>query len=520
MGYIDDLRNKRLQEFGEQLSAMNDDEKEDILFSESFSIVSFSYGVKDGYKMLRQLNDAIKKIKAKKLQLVAKIHELCSNFEIEIKKNKEISVKDCKVLLKQIRKALLLITDEYDVAIKRIKKVKHNILLRIGNLFIYILSALLSFGFSALLYLNNIVVNAIVYPISIIAILCFVAIQIIYTVKYLQAIKAKVRGIIDFSIKRAFSTLLVVWWYIFLLAIVNEWNTNIVMYTFSAIFALYIIFLVFDTFLSLQFFDEIESSLSLIAAIIIGLFYFTESIDNEIAKQIGSGILLSACFLLHVLIVKKFILDKKPVQDIFGIMNVILIVATTIVLTIVALYKLLWVIPTEGQVADNTLFSAVIGVYAAILGGGLTLAGVAWTIKRNQEIRKEDLKNEVKPFFGLLNITDERVEEAYKHVYYFSIHGNECEKKLIEGSFVNSDKNSFILKHISIGESVYAPDRQYLISKEEIFQISIFVDDIPHDDCEIVLVVEDQNGNKWLYDLAKKGTYITSMKAQQGENHE
>lgn len=123
-------------------------------------------------------------------------------------------------------------------------------------MFLYVLSALLSFGFGSLIYLNNIVVSAIVYPISVIAILGFIAIQVLYTIKYLKAIKSTIRGIIDFSIKRAFSTLLMVWWYVAILTFVNNWNTDIIMYSFSAIFILNIVFVIYDLFLSSTFFDE------------------------------------------------------------------------------------------------------------------------------------------------------------------------------------------------------------------------------------------------------------------------
>lgn len=58
------------------------------------------------------------------------------------------------------------------------------------------------------------------------------------------------------------------------------------------------------------------------------------------------------------------------------------------------------------------------------------------------------------------------------------------------------------------------------MSKEEIFQIRIFEEKIPNDDCKMVLVVEDQNGNEWSYNLVKNGTYIISMNAQQGATNE
>lgn len=37
------------------------------------------------------------------------------------------------------------------------------------------------------------------------------------------------------------------------------------------------------------------------------------------------------------------------------------------------------------------LFNAIMGIFAGLLGGVLTLTGVAWTIKRQDEIRKEDI---------------------------------------------------------------------------------------------------------------------------------
>lgn len=276
MGYVDDLRNKRLQEFFEQLNTLKESEKKELLLSENFSIVSFSYGLRDGYKALRTYDKMIKELEVATHRLVAKINELCSKLQTELKSNKNVSSKVRKDFLNEIKKELLKETNEYNEAIKKLKKIKYDILLRIGNSFLYILSGLLSFGFGALLYLNNIVVNAIVYPISIITLLGFIAIQVLYTIKYLKSIKATIRGIIDFSIKRAFSTLLMVWWYIFLLAIVNRWNTNIVTYSFMAVFALYVVFLIFDMFLSSQLFDEVECAFSLIAAIIIGVFTFAD----------------------------------------------------------------------------------------------------------------------------------------------------------------------------------------------------------------------------------------------------
>ena len=163
-------------------------------------------------------------------------------------------------------------------------------------------------------------------------------------------------------------------------------------------------------------------------------------------------------------------------------------------------------------------FNTFVTVYAAVVGGGLTLAGVAWTINHANTVRQEDTKNDSKPFFCVLNNLSVRIGEANQNVYHFCIHEKDDESKSIVGNFLNTDKNCFVLKKIIIGERVYTPDSQFIIAKDVAFQIRIFEDEIHSDDCEIILVVEDQNGNEWSYKLVKSGVLIVSMSALQGEN--
>ncbi len=530
MGYIEDLRDKCLEEFEFQFKEAQEKNPDGFLFQIDFSLVSFSYGFKEGCKMIRDLDRLIKAIKKVKRQMIKRINEKCSTLDFENEQWNALSDKEKKNFKKEIKKILLTLTNEESERIKKLKKIKHDILLRIGNIFLYIFSALLSFGFSALLYLNNLVINAIVYPISIITILGFITIQVIYTIKYLKAVKATIRGIIDFSIKRAFSTLLMVWWYIFLLAIVNQWNTNIVTYSFMAVFALNVVFLIFDMFLSSQLFDEEESIFSLIAAITIGIFYFTDSINNTIVKQIGTSILLIACFLLHILIIKKFILDKKPIKDILGIMNVVGIIATTIILTIVASYKLLWQAPVNGQPVDNTLFSAVVGLYAAILGGGLTLAGVAWTIKHSEWQRKEEECKKLQPLFNFVcrNLFQEVDKTKLTYIHgskLISSGNNDLEESQLESyietfSMENTSKTEFFICGIYINNVLYKTKTKELIKKEHtiIFdfeQVSFNLETIN----EIKLYVEDLMGTQYTmqleFSMSDNSATITGNKSLQ-----
>lgn len=224
MGYIENLHDECLEKFKLQLEETKEENQNEVLFQMDFSAVSFSCSLKDGYKIIHKLDHLIKTIKKTKHQLAAKINELCSNLDIDTEQWRALSRKQKKKFKNDIKRILFSLADEYDEKIKKLKKIRRNILLRIGNTFLYIFTTLFTFLFGVLLYLDNIIINVIVYPVSLVLILGFVSIQVLYTVKYLKAINSTIFGIIDFSIKRAFSTLLVVWWYFVILTVVNDWN--------------------------------------------------------------------------------------------------------------------------------------------------------------------------------------------------------------------------------------------------------------------------------------------------------
>lgn len=194
----------------------------------------------------------------------------------------------------------------------------------------------------------------------------------------------------------------------------------------------------------------------------------------------------------------------------FNLIKVIIYVAFYIAL-IVGLPFLL----TYAGVEDKILNGTIIPIYAAAIGGVLTLAGVAWTIKHTNQLKNEDKINNAKPFFGLLNNLSTDVIKANNHTYHFSKITHKNEPYVAIGNFVNSDKNCFILKKIIIDNENYTPDSQYMISKGEIFQIMIF-DNAISDDKEIFLTVTDENYNEWLYKLNKYGTVIISMEECKG----
>lgn len=211
-------------------------------------------------------------------------------------------------------------------------------------------------------------------------------------------------------------------------------------------------------------------------------------------------------------------------------MNVVGIIATTIILTIVASYKLLWQAPVNGQPVDNTLFSAVVGLYAAILGGGLTLAGVAWTIKHSEWQRKEEECKKLQPLFNFVcrNLFQEVDKTKLTYIHgskLISSGNNDLEESQLESyietfSMENTSKTEFFICGIYINNVLYKTKTKELIKKEHtiIFdfeQVSFNLETIN----EIKLYVEDLMGTQYTmqleFSMSDNSATITGNKSLQ-----
>ena len=64
MGYVEDLKDKEIENFAKKIAEKKAEEHADILFKEDFSIVSFSCRFREGFDLLKRLNGLVKTMKS------------------------------------------------------------------------------------------------------------------------------------------------------------------------------------------------------------------------------------------------------------------------------------------------------------------------------------------------------------------------------------------------------------------------------------------------------------------------
>lgn len=204
--------------------------------------------------------------------------------------------------------------------------------------------------------------------------------------------------------------------------------------------------------------------------------------------------------------------QKNPEKTISSIIGIVFWGA---IITITFPFYINWC----GFLGDS--FNTFVDVYAAVLGGGITLAGVAWTIKDGNDKRKEDLdrielerkEEERKKYIPYIRLANE-VQAHYagrvnsvKHLNFdnpneiSSIENNTYYAIMINPFTVkNVSGSNIILKGIYL-DNVYHPfDSEVLVERDSVGQIQFplnhwyaFAKKIS----SVVLIVTDIIGNKY-----------------------
>ena len=145
---------------------------------------------------------------------------------------------------------------------------------------------------------------------------------------------------------------------------------------------------------------------------------------------------------------------------------------------------------------DIQLAIAILSIYAGIIGGTLTLIGVALTINNQEKTRRKDAKEKIKPYLRLIvpEICKEIITTK-KSLYDFDLYNNilktkieeikiddnnnkimeysddDCFKSIHEIVIKNIENGISIIKGIEINNCVCLLKRPFIIEKNELFRL-------------------------------------------------
>lgn len=183
-----------------------------------------------------------------------------------------------------------------------------------------------------------------------------------------------------------------------------------------------------------------------------------ESVGNIEPANLCYKLCLGLAYLVAIsLYTNRFIYKpKKPDKT---ISNIIGIVFWGAIITISFPFYIQWC----GLTGQN--FETFVSIYAAVLGGGITLAGVAWTIKDGDDKRKEDWQRhedgrreeERKKHIPYIKVTDDIIANYYLDAYIrkgLDLENPSERGKLYNNTFYAAEICDFTIKNVSFANII------------------------------------------------------------------
>lgn len=216
----------------------------------------------------------------------------------------------------------------------------------------------------------------------------------------------------------------------------------------------------------------------------------------KVLVQIGVAILY---LVLTTLFINAFIFMTSSDRYKFSkIMSAILFVATMV--TSFPFY-------IEWCGVSGEHFTTFVNVYSALVGGGLTLIGVAWTIRKSDKDRRLDEIDKYKPTFWTLS---ETVNGMKCLNFYNTLDGfikivqndqNITEWVKVENFTIqNSDKTIFFIYGFMINDDIYLVSNKFVVNKDDAIRIQAQDHRIKQLN-NFCIIVEDLIGNLYKYNL-------------------
>lgn len=218
-------------------------------------------------------------------------------------------------------------------------------------------------------------------------------------------------------------------------------------------------------------------SIAAMSGLITFLSIYSGNVEyTDFFAKAGVGLIYLVGIALYI---HQFIYKPKKPEKIIS--NIIFIVLLGAIITLCFPYYIQWC----GLTGEN--FDTFVSVYAAVIGGALTLAGVAWTIKDTNDKRKEDLQRiEV----------ERKEEERKKNIPYLMLANGSVTPniaRITETNNLNFSKPTDVLK---IKDGTYFvikidPFNVKNVSQSNAILKGIFLDEVYHKFAHDVLIKKD-----------------------------
>ena len=245
----------------------------------------------------------------------------------------------------------------------------------------------------------------------------------------------------------------------------DVWGTITTFYglcgIFILVFGLYSIIKHFETIFNKERLPMIILSIAIVL-VFMGLTTKDEELkDHTLYIKIGIGILyaITVVAFLHLTIYGK----EKKNKEKHRFMSILMRLTIPVVVLLTIPYYVQWCGLNGGD------FNTFLQVYAAVVGGGLTLVGVAWTIQKNTDERNDDLKrlekqrqeDEIKKYKPIFNLL--KGKTAVSPIYMnelcesdvFSLKNKVGEEYfLTDFAFVNTDFTAFYFIGIRVNNDI------------------------------------------------------------------
>ncbi|MBQ8302567.1 MAG: hypothetical protein IJX97_03345 [Clostridia bacterium] len=226
------------------------------------------------------------------------------------------------------------------------------------------------------------------------------------------------------------------------------------------------------------------------------LFYMAFILDNLALKFIFGGLVMVIIFYN----LSKAFVSGAPTFK-WGLIQ------DFVVGVIMSIY-LVYIIPS------SDLKEVVIPIVSAVYGGLITLVGVVLTIRETRKdiAKKDDF--EAKPFFGIIDVQHYLNDESCKNEIGFR--PKKFDGKLVfldEINIQNSDKAPFYIDKFSVDDTDYYPDSTFLVTKEMVFNATIYVEQSKKKPLDKVYMhVTDVNFKSRIYELQCGGYHDYRIK--------